>query len=475
MQAYNGNGNSGAGKPGFLPSPAVASVQPQTSSVNGHNPFALPTNPFGARKDPSKTAYFWLCAFYVVYCARPEDWIPGLGYLPLARITAVLALWGLFNSWGRTKRKPKDLPLESRYLLAIIILLFVGAALSPIWAGGAISHTIDFSKVYIAWVLTFLLITDFERLRKIIYIQAASVAVVAFISIAKGHNKPRLSGALGGMYSNPNDLAFCVVLALPFCLAFMLTAKSGFTKALWMIGMLFMLSALLLTASRAGLIDLAVAGTVILWHFGVRGKRFYLIAGAFVVGVMLMLVAGGKMKERVAELSSGVSSSEDVDASFEARKHLMEEAIRGIEQYPILGIGVNNFMTYSFDWHEVHMSYMQICVEGGIPVFIIYVLFFRRGFINLKKLRKMKDLSPDEVLFVGALHASLVGFVVGALFAPVAYQFFSYFAVAYTSVLLKIQQEKKQGAAPAGNAPKPSLYREAYVDYARTGAVAPVR
>lgn len=445
-----------------------------TRPENQVNPFGLPVQP-GAKKDPSQQAFFWLSAFYVVYCARPEDWVPGMGYLPLARITAILALWGLFNSWGRTKRKPKDLPTESRYLLAIIVLLFVGALLSPVWPGGAISHTIDFSKVYIAWVLTFLLITDFERLRKIIFIQASSVAVVALISIIKGHNKPRLSGALGGMYSNPNDLAFCVVLALPFCMAFMLSAKKGATKALWMVGMLFMLTALLLTASRAGLIDLAVAGTVMLWHFGIRGKRLYLIAGAFIVGLGLMLVAGGKMEERVEALSSGVSSSEDVDASFEARKHLMEEAIQGIEEYPIFGIGVNNFMTYSFDWHEVHMSYLQICVEGGIPVLILYLMFFKKGFRNLKLLRKMKDLSADEVLFRGALHSSLVGFVVGALFAPVAYQFFSYFAVAYTSVLLKIQLEKKQDAAKTAPAPKAPFYREAYADYARTGAITPVR
>ena len=28
--------------------------------------------------DPTKGAFFWLSAFFVVYCARPEDWIPGM-------------------------------------------------------------------------------------------------------------------------------------------------------------------------------------------------------------------------------------------------------------------------------------------------------------------------------------------------------------------------------------------------------------
>lgn len=436
-------------------------------------PLARPKRPEGESASVSG-GFFWLCAFFVVYCARPEDWIPGLNYLPLAKITGILAIWGLFNSLGRTKRKPKDLPVESRYLLGMIVLLFLGGLLSPIWKGGAVSHTIDFSKVYVAWALIFLLITYFERLKTIIFIQAASVAVISAISIIKGHNLPRLSGALGGMYSNPNDLAFCIVLSLPFCIALMLYSKNGFTKFLWIMGMVIMLTALLLTASRAGFIDLAVAGTLSLWHFGVRGKRFYLIVASFFLGLALMLIAGGKMKERLESLSSGVSN-EDVDGSYEARKYLMERAVEGIENYPIFGIGVNNFMTYSGDWHEVHMSYLQVAVEGGIPVLILFLLFFKRGFRNLKKLRKMKDLSPEEKTFVGALHSSLVGFVVGALFAPVGFQFFAYFAVAYTSTMLQIIQERKQDSGPGAVSPKrPLSFMEIYGDHGRPNAVTPV-
>jgi O-antigen ligase len=436
----------------------------------------LQSNPVVRKSSPTGKAYFWLCAFYVVYCARPEDWIPGLKYFPLAKITAILALWGLFASLGRTQRKMKDLPLESKYLLAIIILMFVSAVFSPIWVGGAISHTLDFAKVYVAWALTFILVTTFERLKRIVFIQAASVAMVGLISILKGHNLPRLSGALGGMYSNPNDLAFCIVLSLPFCLAFMLSTKNKLAKVLWFTGITFMLTALLLTASRAGFIDLAIAGSVALWHFGIRGRRFYLIAGVIVIGSGLMMVAGGKMKERLISLETGVSSEENVDGSYTARKYLIRQAIHGIMQYPVFGVGVNNFMTYSGNWHEPHISYLQIGVEGGIPVMILYILFFKRGFRNLRRLRKMKNLDRDGKLFVGALHASLVGFVVGALFAPVAYQFFAYFAVGYTSTMLRNIEDQKQNEAGGDLPPKrPLHYLEVYAEHPGAGAVVPVR
>ena len=426
--------------------------------------------------DATKGAFFWLSAFYFVYCARPGDWIPGFKYAPLAKITAILAIWGLLSSLGRTKRTLKDIPLEGKYLLAMIGLLFVGGFLSPIWKGGAVSRTIDISKVYVAWILTFLLITTFDRLRRIIFIQAASVVVICIVSVVKGHSMPRLQGVLGGIYSNPNDLAFAIVLTIPLALAFMLTAKNTFVKLLWLGGMLCMMVAIFLTASRAGFIDLVICGTVTLWHFGIRGKRYYLVGTTAFLGIVLAISVGGKLYDRFAALSGDAGVEQSAYGSYEDRKYLMLRALDGIEHYPVFGLGIHNFVSYSGIWHDVHMTYLQICVEGGIPVLILYLMFFGRGFKNLRILLRTKNLEPDIVLFVGALHSSLVGFVVGALFAPEAYQFFPYFAVAFTATLLQTVKEREQqapGTEPPGPK-KPRHFLETY-DYGRTGAVTTVR
>ena len=113
------------------------------------------------KKEGLSGAFFWLSAFYFVYCARPEDWIPGLAYIPLAKFTGVFTLVALLMSAGRTKRRFRDLPREGRYLLALVGLLIPSALLSPVWKGGALIHALDFSKVAVAWVLTFLLVTNF--------------------------------------------------------------------------------------------------------------------------------------------------------------------------------------------------------------------------------------------------------------------------------------------------------------------------
>jgi hypothetical protein len=396
------------------------------------------------KKEVLSGAFFWLTAFYFVYCARPSELIPGLSVVPLAKITGLFAALSLLSSAGKTPRSFKDLPKEAKILLFLIIILFCSAVLSPVWKGGAFFNTLDFAKVYVAWVLTFLLITTLKRLRRIIFLQSAAVAVVSVAAIIKGHSVPRLNGVIGGFYSNPNDMAFAIVLSLPFCLAFLLNSKSLLVKGLWFFGILGMLAALMLTASRAGFIDLVISGIVCLWHFGVKGKRLYLIAATMVVGAALLLATGGMLARRFAAISGAANSRVEqiAQGSYEERKLLMIKAVEAVENYPVLGVGVQNFMVYSGMWKEVHASYLQIAAEGGVPALILYVLFFACGFTNLRLLKKIPNLDRETVLFMGALKSSLIGFVVGACFAPEAYQFFPYFTVCYTSVILATSRER---------------------------------
>jgi O-antigen ligase len=402
--------------------------------------------------------FFWLSAFYVVYCARPEDWFTPIGILPLAKITGVGAVLAFMFSGRKGKRKFRELPIETYFLLLMIAVLMLSSMISPVWRGGAITRTMDFSKVWIVYALTFLLVTDLSKFRRIVFIQAASVPVVCLLSIVKGHNRVRLDGVLGGIYSNPNDLAFAIALSLPFCLMFLLTAPSRFRKVLWAAGMLVMVLALFMTASRGGFITLACTAMICLWHFGVKGKRFYLIAITALVGVVLLAVAGKTMTQRFTSLWTErheLHTREEKRAfdSFEQRQFLIDRAIEGIQEYPVLGIGTQNFEIYSTVWREVHMTYLQIAVEGGITSLILFLLFFGRGFWNVRRLLKRKDLTPELQLFAGALHSVLVGFAVGALFAPEAYQFFPFFTVAYTAALLALVKEndrrKVAAVAPA--------------------------
>jgi O-antigen ligase len=428
-----------------------------TAKLGGADLQTLPVK----KKDVLSWPFFWLTAFYVVYCARPADLVRVLGHIPLAKITGLLALVSLILAAGKTPRRFKDIPKEGSYLLAMIVLLFIGAFLSPVWRSGAFFSTMDFAKVYVAWALTFLLITNLTRLKRIIFLQSASVAVIALMAIVKGRSIPRLNGVMGGFYSNPNDMAFAIVLSIPFCVAFLLSAKGPVRKALWCFGMLAMAVALVLTASRAGFIDLVIAGTVCLWHFGIKGRRFYLILVTVFLGSVLLLVSGQRLMQRFYAISGSdltTGEEETARASYEERRELMIRALGAIARYPVFGVGVGDFLVYAGMWKDVHASYLQIAADGGIPVLILYLLFFFRGFSNLKALKRSKNLDPETKLFLGALISSLVGFMVGACFAPEAYQFFPYFTVCYTSVFLAIHKEQQTSEVPSAK-PLPAFGR----------------
>jgi O-antigen ligase len=422
------------------------------------------TQKLAPESEALRGAYFWLSTFYIVYCARPEDWIPGLKYVPLAKISGIFAVLGLVMSAGKAKRSLRNLPREAIYLASIIGLLVIAGILSPVWKGGGIFKALDFAKVLIAWVLTYIVTTNFARLRRIIFIQSGSVVIISVVSLLKGRSHPRLEGVIGGIYSNPNDLAFAIVLSLPFCVAFLLSTRSIPKKLIWTASMLAMCTTLFLTASRGGFITLLVTGAVGLWHFGVKGKRIHLVAAAMLVALVVGVTAGGHLKDRFFAISGeDLNSGMEVSAhgSYEQRRFLIIKSLDGIVHYP-WGIGLGNFPNYSGQWREVHVAYLQIAVEGGFAAFVLYLLFFGRGFSNLRQLRRMGGNDEPTELFISALHSSLIGFGVGALFAPEAYQYFPYFAVAYTSVLLAIAKEKEPVAKEAGEPAQGQLRQKIY-------------
>src|SRR3982074_3327110 len=73
-------------------------------------------------------AYVSLSLFMVVYCARPQDWIPGLSTAPLAKIAGVLALIAFLLSVGQIRQR---LPREVIFLFLLTAQLFATVPMSP--------------------------------------------------------------------------------------------------------------------------------------------------------------------------------------------------------------------------------------------------------------------------------------------------------------------------------------------------------
>jgi putative inorganic carbon (hco3(-)) transporter len=403
------------------------------------------------RREPLGFAYFGLVLFMVVYFARPEDWIPGLATVPVAKIAGILILLALVFSFNNIRW---HMPLEVTFLSLLVVQLWLTVPFSPVWRGGAFNVMLDFSKVLPLVIVIYGAVRSLKRLRWILFVQAASVAAIAMISIVKAHTLVgRLQGFLFGIYANPNDLAFVIDVSLPLCLALALTTRSYWKKIAWTVAMLAMIYAVFLTASRGGAIALVVVALVCLWQLGVKSRRFYLLALVPVAVIAIWLFGGTALRERFDQTSIEPATNNHsalASASALQRKELLLQSLKVTAQHPLFGVGPGNFGIVSGAWAVTHNSYTQISAEGGVPAFFLYVLIFWRGIANLRNIRKHPKTGKGIRLFSMALEATLTAYLIGSFFASVAYQLFPYCLVAYTSALLLIvQRDRKVSSWPS--------------------------
>jgi len=400
-------------------------------------------------RQPLAIAYFWLVLFFVVYCARPEDWVPGLGFIPLAKIAGGFCALSFIASIPRLHR---NLPLETIYLALLVFQLWLTVPLSPVWRGGAFYTTLDFSKVLLIVLVMGVALTSMLRLRRLIFVQTASVAAIALVSLVRRELLVgRLVGAVHGIYENSNELALILILTLPFCIAFLLRTRSWWRKSLWAAAALLMLYGAMLSGSRGGLLALLVSGGVCLREFGIRGRRIAFVVGGGCVAIVLMLAASNTVMDRFQAMFSDDPTTEagrSAQGSALQREELFWKALAVTAEHPLFGVGPGNFNSISGNWHDQHNSYTQMSSEGGIPAFVLYVLLLWCAMGNLRRTNRQAPRDSEEALFAMALRASLYGFIVGSFFSTSAYQMFPYILLGYSSGLVAIVEAKY--GTPAG-------------------------
>jgi O-antigen ligase/polysaccharide polymerase Wzy-like membrane protein len=393
----------------------------------------------------------WL--FIVFYYIRPPDWYPPAAIIPLGKITALLALGGfalVLLERGGVLHLPKE--------TIAVVLLFVHLCLTipfAVWRGGSFQVVVmEFSKVVLIVVSLVVVITTMARLRKLLFVQAAAVTAMAIFA-ATGRSRlllpneafgDRVKGAEGGLFENPNDLAFIVALTFPLCFAFMLTAKGWLRKAFWAVGLVLMVYTVMITYSRGGLIAMAVGAAVTLWEFGVKGRRYHLILLTALAGIFL--IVAGSPANYADRVKSIFDPDSDPTGSSQARRDLFYQSVDITKQHPLLGVGPGNFQVISGTWHATHDSYTQLSAEGGIPALLLFVLILMWAFSNVRLVQKIVPRESELGLLASALRASLASFVVGALFSSVPYQFFPYILFAFATAAYQIALHEQGHPSP---------------------------
>ncbi len=389
--------------------------------------------------------YATVVAFCWLYFYRPEDFIPGLTYIPMAKIAGILGMFAFLIGvmGGGSAKMPRAIKLL--WFLLIQITICVPFAL---WISGALSTVIDkISKGVVIATLISMAVVSVKQLRKLLWIQVSAVALVTFFSILLRHYRDgRLQGIQKSILENPNDLAINIAISFPFGLAFMLRAK-GFKKAVWMIGLLFMGLGVVLTSSRSGLLAFILSVAICVWEYGIRGKRKSLVGSTIVILVLGLgaALSTSSYRARVESIFLGNIEGSHDKGSIEARKALLKKSVMTALTHPIFGVGAGCFPLVDKGWYVAHNSYTELAAEDGIPALILFLMAMAEAFRNVARVRKSElyQDDPEFQLFTQAVGAGLVAYLVGAAFASTEYLLYSYLLVAYSCAMVQIVNQPR--------------------------------
>jgi putative inorganic carbon (HCO3(-)) transporter len=169
----------------------------------------------------------------------------------------------------------------------------------------------------------------------------------------------------------------------------------------------------------------------------------------------------------VGRLKGTFNVKEDTAAAYDSaqdRKRLFWRSIEVTKEHPLFGVGPGNFNEVSGQWHTTHNSFTLMSSEGGIPAVILYVFILWCGFRNLRATKRLVRGQTESMLLARALFASLAGYVVGSTFLSVAYQFFPYILVAYTTALFSIARKSVVQSRKYESAHQIAVEKTPYLD-----------
>jgi O-antigen ligase len=384
--------------------------------------------------------YGSLVVFAWLYYYRPEDFIPGLDYIPMARIAGVIGLVALI--FGMMSGVNSKIPAAQKYLLLLLAQMAMCVPFA-IWHGGAFTTVFEkFAKGVIVALLISMAVFTVKELRRLLWIQVSAVAMVTVVSILLRHMRDgRLEGVQKSILENPNDLAINIAISFPLGMAFMLNSK-GLKKAIWSVALLFMALGVVLTYSRSGLLALVLSLAVCVWEYGVKGKRRYIVVAtimALVVGLGAAL-STAHYRARVESILMGNVEGSGDKGSLDARKALLKKSIMVALTHPIFGVGPGCFVLVDQGWVVAHNTYTELAAEAGIPALVLFLMTLGASLKNVAQVRKSvlyRD-DPEFRVFTQALWAGIVAYLLGACFASTEYNLYPYFMVGYSCAMARI-------------------------------------
>lgn len=387
--------------------------------------------------------------------------IPGLGEVSAAKLAAgvLVVAWAGSMVTGATQRR--QLIGAAPALAVAAMLLIAWAAASMLWAedsGRAQSDTIRLALNMLLVPIVFAALAGNRDLRQLIVAFVAGVLFSAIYGFMVAPEDLQAIGRLGGAGIDPNYLAVWLVAGTTLSAA--LAGDRGIPPAARfaaLVGAVLCVAMLLLTASRTGLVALAVVALAG-FAFAGRGRRLPMLAVLVVsLGAGLLYfngVATEGARERIVNADDG-----------SGRTSIWAVGWRMVEAHSVRGVGMGNFQVSSIHYllepgaitrdefivsqpKQAHNVYLEVLAELGLiglTLFLAVVGLCLAGALRAARIfQRLRDRS-SEMLARGTLFAMLA-VLTGCFFVSLQYTKPVWMLLALGPVLLTRARAAEHGA-----------------------------
>lgn len=302
-------------------------------------------------------------------------------------------------------------------------------------------------------VLTLVLINSREKLFYLLVTIATCIALVTvkggLWAVTTGFGNAVFGPPTGQYYDN-NLFAVLMVMNIPLLVLWLRETRNETLRYGLMVTIALSAAAVLGTWSRGGLLALGVTMLLLLWN----SQRKFLAL------LFLLVIAGLTVfylpEDWFARMQSITTYEQDQSAM--GRLELWKIGLDQALQHPLTGVGFDGWLITAvrpgasrMNWHS---AYVAIMAEHGLLAFAIWCSLLIGTIVSLTRLAWLSRRSP-ALAWVGnyslMLRASVIGYMVGALFLELAYWEILYQLLAIT---VQLRQLALGEAAPIAS-PQP--------------------
>jgi len=367
--------------------------------------------------------YLWIAYF------RPEQWVwtDLIANLNLSLIAGALLL-------ARTAFSDERIRVNGRAALMLLFaahsLLSTALSAHPDWTAWQ-----NFAKCVIITVLLVSLVNETKRFRLVLLVIGLSLA-----SEGAKQGWAQLIFNPGGRNDNQipflgdnNPVAIGMWMIVPVLVALSRTAARGWERRLLQFMTVGVIYRAVVTFSRGGFLT---AGVVALYYLLRSRQRVRALVGLAIVSLLIVPVLPDEFWARMQtiEVPTDELPLEEQDTSSLGRVHFWHVALAMAAANPVTGVGHNSYNT-SYDAYDfsgglygsqrsVHSVWFGVVAELGYVGLLLFLLQLVLALLACRRVRIAARGQPamNELhQFAIALEVSILAFMVGGTFVPLAY------------------------------------------------------